>query len=87
MSQTSHPDRLLGVDQLADLLHRAPHTIRLDACRAPHRLPPICRLPGYNRLLWRPQDVEEWIAAAVTPPEVTAPLPRRRGRPRKGGKA
>ena len=81
---------LLDVEQLAELLHRSPHTIRLDACRAPHRLPPLCRLPGHNRLLWRREDVSAWIDAAVTSLAAAAPAagvsphpPRRRGRPTK----
>lgn len=72
------------VEELAVLLHRTENTIRLDASRAPHRLPPICRLPGHNRLLWRRCDVEAWLAAAVTTATATlapALLPRRRGRP------
>lgn len=81
---------ILRVEELAVLLRRNVHTIRLDACRAPHRLPPILRLPGHNRLLWRRCDVEAWLAAAVTSVTVTPAaaeppvLPsRRRGRPTK----
>lgn len=75
---------LLGVEQLAELLHRRPHTIRLDASRAPGRLPPICRLPGHNRLLWRREDVIAWINGHVQEPPVTPTPPRRRrGRPTK----
>lgn len=80
---------LLDVEQLAELLHRSPNTIRLDVCRAPHRLPPLCRLPGHHRLLWRREDVASWIDAAVTSPAAAVPAagvsppPRRRGRPTK----
>lgn len=78
---------MLDVPQLAELLHRSVHTIRLDASRAPERLPPITRLRGHNRLLWRREDVIAWIDSHVTPPptpEPGTPLPRRRrGRPTK----
>lgn len=75
--------QLLGVDQLAELLHRSVNTIRNDAARAPGRLPPLCRLPGHNRLLWRREDVIAWIDAHVQPLRITPPPPRRRGRPTK----
>lgn len=76
---------LLGVEQLAELLHRSVHTIRLDAGRAPGRLPPLCRLPGHSRLLWRQEDVIKWINDHIQPPPTTpTPTPpRRRGRPTK----
>jgi len=76
---------LYGVIEVAALLHRSPHTVRLDASRAPSRLPPICRLPGHNRLLWRREDVMEWIAAAVVTSAAAPPLRRHRGRPPKAG--
>lgn len=33
--------------------------------RNPASLPPICRLPGTKRLLWRIEDVEGWIAQYI----------------------
>lgn len=79
---------LYGVAELATYLRRAVHTIRLDASRAPHRLPPRCRLPGQSKLLWRRSDVLAWIAAAVvTPVPPVLEQPRRRGRPRKETRA
>lgn len=80
---------LLAVDQLAKLIHKSPASIRSDASRNLKSLPPICRLPGSKRLLWRPEDVRIWIAsfvesgAGILPPVVPPSAPRGRGRPRK----
>lgn len=56
---------LLTVDQLAKCLHKSVASIRSDATRNPRSLPPICRLPGTKRLLWRVEDVEQWLAEHV----------------------
>ncbi|MBB5441808.1 MULTISPECIES: hypothetical protein [unclassified Paraburkholderia] len=53
---------LLTVDQLAKCLHKSIASIRSDATRNPRSLPPICRLPNTKRLLWRAEDVEQWLA-------------------------
>lgn len=80
---------LLTVEQLSTRIHKSVASIRSDATRNPHSLPPICRLPNTKRLLWRAEDVEQWIARHVAGCEPTAtthqPLPekRRRGRPTK----
>jgi len=81
---------LLAVEQLAILIHKSPSSVRSDASRNPSALPPICRIPGTKRLLWRVADVEAWLASFV---DVPTPLPsiavnvkgakRGRGRPRK----
>jgi hypothetical protein len=79
---------LLTVDQLAQCLRKSVASIRSDATRNPQSLPPVCRLPGTKRLLWRVEDVENWLGAHVSlvaaeaerEPEVAA---RRRGRPTK----
>jgi hypothetical protein len=81
---------VLMVEQLAQLIHKSPSSIRSDASRNPHALPPICRLPGNKRLLWLRTDVMSWLASYVqreslvaVPVEVLSP--RRPGRPRKVG--
>lgn len=82
---------LLTVDQLAECLHKSVASIRSDATRNPRSLPPICRLPGTKRLLWRVEDVERWLAehvdgvavAVATTMVVTEQHQRRRGRPTK----
>lgn len=80
---------LLVVEQLAILIHKSPSSVRSDASRNPSVLPPICRIPGTKRLLWRVADVEAWLASFVSAPR-TIPEPdevkivkRGRGRPRK----
>lgn len=82
---------VLAVEQLAQIIHKSPSSIRSDASRNPAALPPICRLPGNKRLLWRREDVQDWLAlhveriedshatASVTSPDSIA---RKRGRPR-----
>lgn len=84
---------VLAVEQLAKLIHKSPASIRSDASRNPSALPPICRLPGNKRLLWRLEDVEIWLAKyvdrsaiALSPYSVEMIEPtgtRKRGRPRK----
>lgn len=78
---------MLVVEQLASLLHKSAASIRSDASRNPEALPPICRLPGNKRLLWRREDVLAWLAQHVQSPFVSAPslapIERKRGRPRK----
>ena len=56
---------LLTVEQLSSYIHKSVASIRSDATRNPASLPPICRLPGTKRLLWRIEDVEGWIAQHV----------------------
>ena len=56
---------LLTVDQLSACLQKSVASIRSDATRNPQALPPICRLPGTKRLLWRLEDVETWLAEHV----------------------
>jgi hypothetical protein len=56
---------LLTVDQLAAHIHKSVASIRSDSTRNPNSLPPVCRLPGTKRLLWRIEDVERWIAQHV----------------------
>jgi len=53
---------LLTVEDLADLLKRSPATIHSDVHRKPEALPPSFRLPGTRRLLWRREDVDQWLA-------------------------
>jgi hypothetical protein len=56
---------VLSVEQLAKIVHKSPSSIRSDASRNPGALPPICRIPGTKRLLWRIEDVQAWLAAHV----------------------
>lgn len=79
---------LLSVEQLAACLHKSVSSVRSDATRNPQSLPPICRLPGTKRLLWRSDDVEAWLSKYVRPSasEITPQIAknsRKRGRPTK----
>lgn len=60
-------EALLTVELLSTRIHKSVTSIRSDATRNPRSLPPICRLPGTKRLLWREADVERWVAQHVTP--------------------
>lgn len=78
---------LLTVEQLSACIHKSVASIRSDASRNPRSLPPLCRLPGTKRLLWRPEDVEQWLVGHVVSaaPALSTPLVAtlRRGRPTK----
>lgn len=88
-SSVTTPAVLLTVDQLAQCLHKSVASVRSDATRNPRSLPPICRLPGTKRLLWRAEDVEQWLADHVEGESTALQAaiggvePRRRGRPTK----
>lgn len=79
---------LLTIEQLSAYIHKSVASIRSDATRNPRSLPPICRLPGTKRLLWRLEDVERWLAAYVTEqvdsPQVEPPSIDQQGRSRRG---
>lgn len=82
---------LLTVEELSTCIHKSVASIRSDATRNPLSLPPICRLPGTKRLLWRTEDVEGWIArhihgdsAAGLVSSNNSDAKPRRGRPTKG---
>lgn len=79
---------LLVVEQLAILIHKSPSSVRSDASRNPSVLPPIFRIPGTKRLLWRMSDVEAWLASFASKPAelssaITEKKVAKRGRPRK----
>jgi hypothetical protein len=78
---------LLTIDELSSYLHKSVASIRSDVSRNPHALPPICRLPGTKRLLWRVEDVEMWLEKHVvvldTMPPLVMTIAGRRGRPSK----
>ena len=75
---------LLTVDQLSQYLHKSVASIRSDATRNPASLPPICRLPGTKRLLWRIEDVERWVAQHIRGDFGTVPIPDDSAKPKRG---
>lgn len=85
---------LVNIRDLARLTHRSIQTIRNTLHKNPELLPPRCRLPGSNRILWRQEDLIEWLKENVEKrqeekqPDVPESLPQKlerrgRGRPRK----
>jgi hypothetical protein len=82
---------LMDVAEIALLLRKTVASVRSDASRNPMSLPPVCRVPGSRRLLWRLEDVNVWLTSCVEQrPQVSGPAtllasnePKRRGRPRK----
>lgn len=91
MQLQAQDQTLLRVEDLAQRLHKSVASIRSDISRNPNALPPLCRLPGTKRLLWREEDVSRWLATHVilSPTVSTTPTAqptasmRRRGRPKK----
>lgn len=80
-NKSSLASELLDVSQMAELAHMKEWTIRCNATRAPHRLPPVLRIGG--RLLFRRKDVDAWLESKLEwPTEPQAPK-HGRGRPRK----
>ncbi len=81
-------EKLLTVDELAKILSRSPGTIKNQHSENPSKLPPICRIPGSRRLLWRREDVANWLQQHVIQSHETVlpPVKRRPGRPRKSEK-
>jgi predicted DNA-binding transcriptional regulator AlpA len=79
---------LLTVDQLSAFIQKSVASIRSDVTRNPQALPPICRLPGTKRLLWRVQDVEAWLAEHVIGSEfAVSGMEHQRARPGRPTKA
>ncbi|WP_442969187.1 helix-turn-helix transcriptional regulator [Pseudomonas sp. Q1-7] len=78
-------EKLLTVDDLAEILGRSAGTIKNQHSKTPAKLPPVCRIPGAGRLLWRREDVERWLLQHVVQLHefVLRPEKRKPGRPRK----
>jgi predicted DNA-binding transcriptional regulator AlpA len=53
--------KTLTAAELAAILHRKESTIKVDATRRPHTLPPRLKIPGTKRLLWLESDVSAWL--------------------------
>ena len=78
-------EKLLTVDDLAKILGRSAGTIKNQHSQHPYKLPPVCRIPGAGRLLWRREDVDRWLQQHVVRlnDPVLSPEKRKPGRPRK----
>lgn len=54
---------LLDPKELGVLLKRSPKSIKVEASRNPHILPPRFIVPGTRALRWRKVDVRAWMEA------------------------
>lgn len=87
---SAHAGRIIiGIDELAAIIHRAPATIRTQASREPHKLPTRFR-DGTNSVLWRLCDVWAWqdqlagspvLSIHPAPAHADAKPAKRRGAP------
>ena len=55
----------IDASQLGKLIGRSTKSIKLDASRKPHTLPPRFIIPGTRNLRWRVVDVRRWMEALV----------------------
>ena len=67
---------LLDTNQLAQTLHISARSLRNRLSLNPSSLPPAVRLPGLRKVLFRHEDVQDFISNHVQ-------LPKKVGRPTK----
>lgn len=53
--------KTLGIDEVAELLHKSPRTVREDLRRRPNAIPPTLRIPGSRTTLWLEETVRDWL--------------------------
>ena len=58
-------EKLLTLDDLAEMLGRSAQTIKKDLRRNPAAVPPRLQLPGTRLLRWRATDVRVWLGQFV----------------------
>ena len=58
-------ERLLTLEDLAEMLGRSAQTIKKDLRRNPDAVPPRLQLPGTRLLRWRATDVQAWLGQFV----------------------
>lgn len=74
--------QLLTVTQLSALIHKAESSIYSDLIRNPKSLPPLLRINGSRRVLFR--DVDQWLQnQMIVPPAAATTQNTKLGRPRK----
>ncbi|PPD56996.1 MAG: hypothetical protein CTY10_01245 [Methylotenera sp.] len=75
---------LTTVEQLSAKIHKATSSIYSDLIRNPKSLPPVFRIVGSRRVLFR--DVDQWLSdqsQSLPTPQPAAEALRKRGRPTK----
>ncbi|WP_284617469.1 hypothetical protein [Aquabacterium humicola] len=77
---------LIDAAELASLVHRSLKSVRVDSIRRPETLPPRYIIPGTRKLLWRLEDVKEWMdeISIVEAERLRIEQQRRNGVPRDG---
>lgn len=60
-------EKLLTLDELAEVLGRSAQTIKKDLRRNPDAVPPRLTLPGTRLLRWHETEVSAWLARYVQP--------------------
>jgi predicted DNA-binding transcriptional regulator AlpA len=55
--------KIIGINEMCNLLQKTERTIREDIRRKPQCLPPRIVVPGSSRLLWFESDVEQWLSS------------------------
>ena len=55
--------RLMDASELGKLIGRSTKSIKVDATRRPHTLPPRFQIPGTAAQKWRVYDVRRWMEA------------------------
>ncbi|MDE3105442.1 MAG: hypothetical protein KGK08_09740 [Acidobacteriota bacterium] len=61
----NHSEKLLTLEDLAEMLGRSAQTIKKDLRRNPDAVPPRLQLPGTRLLRWRATDVRVWLGQFV----------------------
>lgn len=74
---------ILGVPELAELLHRHPGSIYRDLSTAPHRLPPPVAREHRESVRWLTPAVLSWLATRSRPASNEKSPAVKRGRPSK----
>lgn len=75
--------QLITVAELSRLIHKAESSIYSDLIRNPLSLPPVLRIPGSRRVLFK--DVDIWLEGLSQPTPIPPPASMKsvRGRPSK----
>jgi predicted DNA-binding transcriptional regulator AlpA len=60
-----HSEKLLTLEDLAEMLGRSAQTIKKDLRRNPDAVPPRLQLPGTRLLRWRATNVQAWLGQFV----------------------
>ena len=75
--------QLIGIEQIAERIHRAVSTVRTQVSREPEKLPPRFLIHGSNQVVWMLRVVIDWMiqqqASSILP---SSPLKKKGGKRR-----